>query len=123
MGHTKRGEVSSRPAAGTSGVRFFHLAADVGAVSVRLLPSSGTATAPTFVNRTYRSTTVTSFTGVPAGTYTAQVYVGTTVPTATTATPALSVTGVTVADGKLYTIFAQGLSRNKTLGAGIIVNN
>jgi hypothetical protein len=125
-------DVLTTPAAGNAGIRFFHLAADVGVVSVRLLPSSGTATAPTFVNRAYRVTTVTSgtvttnyaaFTGVPAGTYTAQVYSGTAVPASTTVTPALSVSGLTLADGKLYTVFARGLARDRTLGAGVVLHN
>lgn len=123
------------PAAGNAHVRVLHLAPDPSvAVSVRLQPTApaSSTVSPTFVNRAYRVTTVTSgtvttnyanFTPVVAGTYTAQVYAGATIPTSATVSPILSVSGVTLADGKIYTLYARGLRRTGTLGAGVVQHN
>lgn len=123
------------PVAGNAHVRFFHLAADAPAVSVRLqatAPASVTTTTATLQNRAYRVTTVTSgtvttnyanFTPVPAATYTVQVFAGATIPTSATVSPVVSVTGLPLADGKIYTIYARGLIRDRTLGAGLIQHN
>jgi Domain of unknown function (DUF4397) len=122
------------PVAGNAHVRFFHLAPDAPAVSVRLqatAPASVTTTA-TLLNRAYRVTTVTSgtvttnfvnFTPVPAATYNVQVFAGATIPTSATVAPVVSVSGLTLVDGKIYTIFARGLIRERTLGAGLIQHN
>ncbi|WP_077921964.1 DUF4397 domain-containing protein [Spirosoma sp. 209] len=122
------------PAAGNAHVRFFHLAPDAPAVSVRLVPTapaSVTAT-PAFLNRAYRVTSVGSgtavtnyanFTPVSAATYTVQVYTGATVPTSATVTPALTVPNVTLETGKIYTMYARGLRRNNSLGAGVVIHN
>ncbi|MBC8154509.1 MAG: DUF4397 domain-containing protein [Bacteroidetes bacterium] len=128
------------PAAGNAHVRVFHLSPDAPTpVSVRLQPTAPTSTtvAPAFLNRVYRAATVTTgtgttavttnyanFTPVPAGTYTAQVYAGATIPpTSSTVSPILTVPSVTVADGKIYTIYARGLRRTGTLGAGVVQHN
>lgn len=122
------------PAAGNSHIRFFHLAADGPVVSVRLQPTApaSVTVTPSLVNRAYRVTTVgsgtatvnyASFTPVPAATYTVRVFAGATIPTSATVAPVLSVSGVTLADGKIYTIYARGLVRDRTLGAGVIQHN
>ncbi len=122
------------PAAGNAHVRFFHLAPDAPAVSVRLVPTApaSVTVAPTFTNRAYRVTSTGSgtavtnfanFTPVRAATYTAQVFAGPTVPQSATVSPVLSVSGVNLAEGKIYTIYAQGLLRNRTLGAGVVTHN
>lgn len=124
----------SAPGAGNAHVRFLHLAPDVSAVSVRLVPTAPTSVTvtPTLLNRAYRVTSVTSgtvttnyasFTPTPAATYTAQVFAGATIPTSATVSPVLSVSGVTLADGKIYTLYARGLRRNNTLGVGTIQHN
>jgi len=113
-------------AAGAGGVRFFHLAPDGPAVSVRLsVPTSATgvpATVASFLNRAYRNTAATAFTSVSAGTYRVDVFAGATIPTLATTAPVLSTT-VTVEATKLYTVFAQGLLRNRTLGVGRVQHN
>ncbi len=122
------------PASGNAHVRVLQLAADAGAVSVRLQPSApaSVTTAASFLNRAYRVTTITSgtvttnyanFTPVPAATYTAQVYTGATLPTSATVSPILSVSGVTLADGKIYTLYARGLRRTRTLALGTVQHN
>ncbi|GAA4457529.1 hypothetical protein GCM10023189_28420 [Nibrella saemangeumensis] len=120
------------PSAGNVGVRFFHLAPDAPAVSVRLQPQATGQTTPTFLNRAYRAISTgsgttavnfASFTQVPAGTYTVQVFTGATIPA--TANPALS-QSVTLEAGKLYTLYARGLVRGtggNTLGLGQIIHN
>ena len=119
------------PAAGAAKLRFFNLSPDVtgvasstvaGPVSVRILNASGASVA-TFANRVYRTATGTTlrYTSVPAGTYVTQVYSGTSVP-ALTVTPVASST-VTMADGKIYTLYSQGLIRNNTLGVGVVQHN
>jgi len=112
------------PAAGTARLRFFHLAPDAPAVSVRLINSAG-ASAGTINNRTYRqaSGAALSYVQVPTGTYTVQVYAGATAPASLTATPVLNVPNVALADGKIYSIYARGLLRTRTLSAAIITHN
>ncbi|GAA4401848.1 DUF4397 domain-containing protein [Nibrella viscosa] len=120
------------PTAGNAGVRFFHLAPDAPAVSVRLQPQTTGQTAPTFLNRTYRTTSTgtgatavnfANFTSVPAGAYTVQVFTGATIPA--TGNPVLSQT-ITLEAGKLYTLFARGLVRGtgaNALALGQVINN
>ncbi len=111
------------PAAGMAKVRFFNLAPDVSAASARLINASGTSTA-TLLSRAYRTATGTTlrYTSVPAGAYTVQVYSGATVPSSTTAS-ALVTAPVTLADGKIYTLYSQGLSRAKTVSVGTVLHN
>ncbi len=113
-------------AANAGGVRFFHLAPDAPVVSVRLsVPTSATGVPPTvasFLGRAFRNTAVATFTSVPAGTYRVDVFAATTIPTVATTAPVLSTT-VTVEATKLYTVFAQGLLRNRTLGVGRVQHN
>lgn len=118
--------LSQTLAANASGVRFFHLASDGSAVSVRLsVPTSATgvpATVTSFLNRAYRNTATATFTSVPAGTYRVDVFAGAIIPTVATTAPVLSTT-VTVEATKLYTVFAQGLLRTRTLGVGRVQHN
>ena len=112
--------------AGSGGVRFFHLAPDVGAVSLRLVPTSpaSVTAAANFANRAFRTVTANAFTSVPAATYTAQVFSGTAVPPlSSTIAPVLSMSGVTVEATKLYTLYAQGLARRRNLSVGRIQHN
>lgn len=119
------------PAAGNAKFRFFNLSPDVtgvassttaGPVSIRILNASGASVA-TFANRAYRTATGTTlrYTSLPAGTYVTQVYSGTAV-LALTVTPVASST-VTMADGKIYTLYSQGLRRNNTLSVGVVQHN
>lgn len=101
------------PAAGKAHVRFVHLSPNAPAVDVAVV--SG----PTlFANRSFQ--TASDFSPVNVGTYNLEVRV------AGTSTVALSVPGVALADGKIYTIFAKGFlggSGAQALGAQVIVNN
>lgn len=120
--------------AGSGGVRFFHFAPDLGLLvsstaitptvaSVRLTPqTSGTAVATpiTVLGRAYRAVTPNAFASIPAGTYRVDVFSGATI--AATATPVASST-VTVEASKLYTVYAQGLARRRTLSVGRIQHN
>lgn len=119
--------------AGAGGVRFFHFAPDAGlpvsstattplAVSVRLSAPTSTSTVASFANRAYRNVATTAFTSVPAGTYRVDVFTGATIPTSATATPVASTT-VNVEATKLYTLYAQGLQRAKTLSVGKVQHN
>ncbi len=112
------------PAAGTAKVRFFNLAPDVSTASARLTNPASTSSVATLTNRAYRATAAASlrYTTVPAGPYVTQVYSGTAVPSSLTATPATSTT-LTLTDGKIYTIYAKGLNRTKTLSVGTIQHN
>lgn len=121
------------PASGTANVRFLNLAPDTQALSLRLqpvVPASTTAT-PAFAGRSFRVTSVTSgtvttnyanFTPVVAGTYRADVFAGATVPTSTTASPVASTT-VNLTSTKIYTMYTQGLIRNRSLGVGVAQHN
>mgnify|MGYP000356026954 CR=1 FL=1 len=100
------------PAAGQAKVRFIHLSPDAPAVDVTL--TDGTKIFP---NQEFK--TASGFTGLAANTYNLQVRV------AGTASVALSVPGVKLESGKIYTIFAKGLLAGigeQALGAQIIVN-
>ena len=113
------------PAAGKAHVRFFHLAAGAPAVCVNVAGSPTSL----FANRSYRSVSTGSgaslvnfanFTPVDAGTYAFEVRTG-----SATGSVALSVPGVTLTAGKIYTIYANGLLRSTAtpLNAGIVVHN
>ena len=106
------------PASGKAHVRFIHLSPDAPAVNVI---ANGSVTL--FSNRSFNKTITTSeqaFTPVDAGTYNLEVR------TASGNVLALSVPGVVLTAGKIYTIFAKGFlggTGAQALGAQIIVNN
>lgn len=118
------------PAAGNAHIRFFHLSPNAPPVWVNVL-RAGVITAPVVtLNRSYRAVSTGSgatmvnfanFTPITAGTYNIEVRTG-----SATGPVALSVPGVALADGKIYTIFARGLVRGagaNALGAGITLHN
>lgn len=106
------------PASGKAHVRFIHLSPDAPAVNII---ANGSITL--FPNRTFNKTitsTEQAFTPVDAGTYNLEVR------TVTGNALALSVPGVTLTTGKIYTIYAKGFlggTGAQALGAQIIVNN
>jgi hypothetical protein len=100
------------PAAGKAHVRFVHLSPDAPAVDIFV---KGSAQA-LFPNQAFKD--ATAFTPVDAGTVDLEVRAGGSV--------VLTVPNVTLADGKIYTIFANGLlaaGAANPLSASIIVNN
>lgn len=118
--------------AGSGGVRFFHFVPDLGlpanstatsplAASVRISPAtSSTGTTITVTNRAYRAVTPNTFAPIPAGTYRVEVFSGASITG--TATPVASST-ITVDATKLYTLYAQGLVRRRTVSVGRIQHN
>ncbi len=118
------------PAAGNTHIRFFHLATNAPAVWVNVLKTGVTTPVASFANRAFRAVSTGSgttlvnyfaFTPIAAGTYTVEVRTG-----SATGAIALSVPGVVLADGKIYTIYARGLVRGtgaNALGASIITHN
>jgi hypothetical protein len=94
-------------------VRFIHLSPDAPAVDINAKGSTNKL----FANAAFKSGSVVE---VPAGTYELEV------KAAGTTTVALSVPGVKVDAGKIYTIFAHGLlaatGTQPRLSASIIVN-
>lgn len=109
------------PASGKAHIRFFHLSPDAPGVDVGIL--NGSTFTPVFANRSFETQTTASanaaFTPVNAGTYTFQVRV------AGTSTAALTIPGVTLEAGKIYTVFARGLlagSGAQALNASVIIN-
>jgi hypothetical protein len=110
------------PATGKAHVRFFHLSPDAPAVTVGVL-NGGTFTG-VFSNRSFETqTTATAnqaFAPVDAGTYNFDVRL------AGTTTSVLTLTGITLQAGKIYTVFAKGLvsgSGAQALGAQLITHN
>ena len=113
------------PAAGRARVRFFNFAPDVSSASARLTNTTSSTTTATFNNRAYRTTNAASlgYTSIPAGAYVTQVYAATAVqPTSSTVAPTVSTT-LTLADGKIYTIYTQGLRRTNKLSVGSVQHN
>lgn len=106
------------PAAGKAHVRFFHLSANAPAVDIALKGG-----AVLFPNRTFNDQTnaaLTAFTPLNAGTYNLEVRV------AGTNTAVLDLPNITLASGKIYTVFAKGFlggTGAQALGAEIIANN
>jgi len=106
------------PATGKAHVRFFHFSPNAPAVDVAV------ADGPVvFSNRTFndQATTVSlaNFTPLDAGTYDLEVRL------AGTNTVVLPLPDITLAEGKIYTVFAKGFVGGKNaqaLGAQIIVN-
>jgi hypothetical protein len=109
------------PAAGKAHVRFVHLSPNAPAVDVSV--EGQLAGAGLFLNRTFNKTITPAqyaFTPVDAGTYDLEVRV------AGTTDVALSLPGIVLTAGKIYTVFAKGFlggAGAQELGAGIIVNN
>jgi hypothetical protein len=107
------------PAAGKAHVRFFHFASNAPAVDIAV--ANG---AVLFANRSFNdqgsNTSAASFTPLNAGSYNLQVRL------AGTNTVVLSLPGVVLTEGKIYTVFAKGFlggAGNQALGAQIIMNN
>jgi Domain of unknown function (DUF4397) len=110
------------PATGKAHVRFFHLSPDAPAVTVGVL--NGGIFTGVFSNRSFETqTTATAnqaFAPVDAGTYNFDVRL------AGTTTSVLTLTGITLQAGKIYTVFAKGLvsgSGAQALGAQLITHN
>jgi len=105
------------PASGKSHIRFFHFSPNAPAVDVAV-----TGGPVLFANRTFNKSvtgTEMAFTPVDAGTYNLEVRL------AGTTTVVLSLPGIVLENGKIYTIFAKGFvggSGAQALGAQIIVN-
>ncbi len=109
------------PAAGKAHIRFFHLSPNAPGVTVGVL--NGETFTPVFSNRSFETAATAmanqGFTPVDAGTYTLEVRLP------ADNTPVLTIPGVTLQAGKIYTVFARGLVGNTTipLGAEVIVHN
>ncbi len=100
------------PAAGNAHVRFIHLSPNAPAVDI-------TTTNGDIVFGNVSFSEYTAFTPLGAGTYNLQVRVQ------GTDTVVLELPGITLEDGKIYTVFAKGFvgeTGSKELGAQIIVN-
>lgn len=102
------------PASGKAHVRFVHLSPDAPAVDIAV--TNGPVL---FSNRAFKS--ATDFTPVDATSYDLEVRL------AGTNTVVLSVPGVQLASGRIYTIFAKGFvapptGNNNALGAEVIIN-
>ncbi len=101
------------PAAGKAHVRFVHLSPDAPAVDVAV--TSGPVL---FGNTAFKG--YSAFTPVDAGTYDLEVRL------AGTSTVVLSLPGITLTAGKIYTAWAKGFVAGagaQAIGAQIIVNN
>lgn len=100
------------PATGKAHVRFVHLSPNAPAVDVALVGG-----AVVFPNQAFKG--FTAFAPLDAGTYNLEVRV------AGTSTVALTLPPITLAAGKIYTVFAKGFlgaTGAQELGAEIIVN-
>ncbi len=108
------------PASGKAHIRFIHLSPNAPAVDVSVVGQA--AGVGIFTNRSFNKTitpTQQAFTSVDAATYNLEVRV------AGSTTVALAVGNVTLAAGKIYTVFAKGFlggTGAQALGASIIVN-
>ncbi|GDX41951.1 hypothetical protein LBMAG22_04800 [Bacteroidota bacterium] len=108
------------PATGQAHIRFFHLSPNAPIVTVGTL--SGATFTPVFANRSFETQATASanqnFTPVPAGTYTFDVQAN--------GTSALTLPGIVLQAGKIYTVFAKGLvggQGSQALGAQIVIHN
>jgi len=105
------------PASGKAHIRFFHFSPNAPAVDVAV-----TGGPVLFSNRTFNKSVTGSemaFTPVDAGTYNLEVRL------AGTTTVVLSLPGIVLENGKIYTVFAKGFvggTGTQALGAQIIVN-
>ncbi len=103
----------SAPAAGKAHVRFIHLSPNAPAVDVAVAGGG-----VVFPNKSFKE--YTAFTPLDAGTYNLEVRV------AGTSTVALSLPPITLASGKIYTVYARGFLGavgTQHLDAQIITNN
>ncbi|MCX7669858.1 MAG: DUF4397 domain-containing protein, partial [Anaerolineae bacterium] len=101
---------NSAPAAGNAHVRFVHLSPDAPAVDIAV-----TGGPVLFSNVTFGQ--VGGYTPVPAGTYNLEVRL------AGTTTVVLSLPGVRLLAGRVYTAYAFGLAGDGSLTAGFSVDN
>lgn len=108
------------PATGQAHIRFFHLSPNAPIVTVGTL--SGATFTPVFANRSFETQATASanqnFTPVPAGTYTFDVQAN--------GTSVLTLPGIVLQAGKIYTVFAKGLvggQGSQALGAQILTHN
>jgi hypothetical protein len=108
------------PATGQAHIRFFHLSPNAPIVTVGTL--SGATFTPVFANRSFETQATASanqnFTPVPAGTYTFDVQAN--------GTSVLTLPGIVLQAGKIYTVFAKGLVGGQgaqALGAQIVTHN
>ena len=107
------------PASGKAHVRFFHFSPNAPAVDIAV------ANGPVvFSNRSFNdqatNASLADFTPLDAGTYNLQVRL------TGTNTTVLSLPGVTLTAGKIYTVFAKGFvggTEARALGAQVITNN
>lgn len=113
------------PASGQAHIRFFHLSPDAPAVTVGYI--DGPTFLPVFLNRSFETqataTANQGFMAVPAGTYNFDVRIN---YSQNGGTSVLSVPGVALAAGKIYTVFAKGLVAGtgaQALGAQIVTHN
>ena len=114
----------SAPAAGKAKVRFIHLSPNTS--STKIAVDLATNNTVLFPNRTYADVVTdgskANFISVDAGTYVVDVRIaGTTAPVP----PILSVPGIVVEAGKIYTIVAKGILGRpgaNALSAQLIVN-
>ena len=107
------------PGAGKAHVRFFHFSPNAPAVDIAV-----TGGPVLFPNRSFNdqgtNTSVINFTPLDAGTYNLEVRAS------GTNTVVLSLPGVVLTAGKIYTVFAKGFlggTGAQALGAQIIMNN
>jgi len=101
------------PASGKAHVRFVHLSPNAPAVDIAV-----TGGPVLFPNVSFKGSS--AFTPVTAGTYDLEVRL------AGTSTVVLPLPGITLTNGKIYTVFARGFvggSGAQALGAQIIANN
>lgn len=107
------------PAAGKAHVRFFHFSPNAPAVDIAVVGGP-----VVFSNRTFNdqanNAAPSAFTPLDAGTYNLEVRL------AGTTTRVLSLPGVVLTAGKIYTVFAKGFAGGtgaQALGAQVIVHN
>jgi hypothetical protein len=101
------------PASGNAHVRFLHLSPDAPAVDITTIDGS-----VVFGNYAFKE--YSEFTPLPAGSYDLQVRL------AGTDTVVLELSGISLMDGSIYSVFAKGFvagTGNQARGAEIIVNN
>jgi hypothetical protein len=106
------------PASGKAHVRFFHFSPNAPAVDIAVTGGSVLFAGRSF-NDQAANPARANFTPLNAGTYNLEVRL------AGTNTVVLSVPGVPLADGKIYTVFAKGFvggTGSQALGAQLIVN-
>jgi hypothetical protein len=103
----------SSPTAGNSHVRFIHLSPNAPGVNI-------TDTDGNIIFEDYEFGENSDFTPIPAGSYDLQVRLA-----SDNETVVLSLPGIALGDGKIYTVFAKGFvggEGDQALGAEIIVN-